>query len=331
MSKLVLGVDGGGTKSHLALFNETGNCISASIYGSLNHEGMKGSYTELEERFNELLPRVLKEAGATIDDIAYAVFGIAGVDTNSQQMMISEMVRKIGFNNYIMCNDAVLGVAAGCPDCVGVCAINGTGFKIAAIDNSGVTVETCGLGTFTDDFGGGHWYGHRAIGTVYNEIYKLGRPTIMKDMLYDLIGITRREDYLEVLNENYYNGSIDAIALNSIVFNAAAAGDAVAIGVLEESAGQYAGAIARIIMDFNFPADRPVYVTLAGSVFVKQKVKLLQDFIRMRVDDALNGRSVEYITLNAPPVAGAVIWASRKAGFNIEMESIKTGLLAAGL
>ena len=331
MSKLILGVDGGATKSHLALFNETGNCVRATVYGPLNHEVMKGSYTELEECFKELLPRVVKEAGATIDDIAYAVFGVAGVDTNSQQALISEMVRKIGFNNHIMCNDAVLGVAAGCPDCVGVCAINGTGFKLAAIDNSGATVETCGLGMFTDDLGGGHWYGHKAIGSVYNEIYKLGRPTIMKDMIYELIGITRREDYLEILTEKYYNGSIDTISLNSIVFNAAAQGDAVATGILEESAEQYAGAIARIIMDFDFPADKPVYVTLAGSVFVKQKVKLLQDFIRMRVDDVLNGSPVEYITLNAPPVAGAAMWAAQKAGFNIEMESIKAGLSAAGL
>jgi len=331
MSRLVLGVDGGGTKSHLALFNESGNCISTALYGTLNHEGMNGSYKELEERLGELLPRVIKDAGAAFDDIAYAVFGIAGVDTNAQQAMISGMVHKIGLKNHIMCNDAVLGVPAGCPDCVGICAINGTGFKLAAIDNSGVTVETCGLGSFTDDLGGGSWYGLRAIGSVYNEIYKLGRPTVMKDMIYDLIGITRREDYLEILNEKYYNGTIDSIALNSIVFNAAANGDAVATGILEESAEQYAGGIARIIMDFDFPADKPAYVTLAGSVFVKQKVKLLQDFIRMRVDDALNGRSVEYINLDAPPVAGAVMWAAQKAGFKIEMESIKAGLTAAGL
>jgi len=331
MSKLILGIDGGATKSHIAFFNENGNCVSSDTYGPLNHEGMEGSYTELEERFNEFLPRVTKNAGATINDIAYAVFGIAGVDTNAQHKLISGMVRKIGFENHIMCNDAVLGVAAGCPECVGVCAINGTGFKLAAIDNSGKTIETCGLGNFTDDLGGGHWYGHRAICTVYNEIYKLGRPTIMKDMIYDLIGITRREDYLEVLYDKYYSGGIDSIALNSIVFNAAEQGDAVAIGVLEASAEEYAGAIARLLLDFDFPADKTAYVTLAGSVFVKQRVKLLQEFIRMRVHDALNGRSVEYITLDTPPVAGAVMWAAQKAGFNIEMQQIKAGLEAAGL
>jgi len=330
-SKFVLGVDGGATKSHIAIFNETGNCVGSAVYGPLNHEVMKGSYNELEEHLRELLPRVVKDAGISIKDITFAVFGMAGVDTNAQQVLISDIVHRIGFENYIMCNDAFLGVAAGCPNCVGICAINGTGFKLAAIDNSGTAVETCGIGMFTDDLGGGHWYGYRAIGSVYNELYKLGRPTIMKDMIYDLVGITRREDYLEVLTEKYYDGKVDKIALNSIVFNAAAQGDAVALGILEESAEQYAGAIARLIIDLDYPISKTVHVTLAGSVFVKQKVKLLHDFIKMRVDDALKGRSVEYTALDAPPVAGAVTWAAQKAGFEIEMESIKAGLEAAGL
>jgi len=331
VSKLILGVDGGATKSHLAFFDDNGNCVGATTYGPLNHEAMKGSYSELEERLRELLPRATESAGTKVGDIEFAVFGLAGVDTDAQQVLISDIVRKIGMTDYIMCNDAFLGVPAGCPDCVGICAINGTGFKLAAIDYSGNAVQTCGLGSFTDDFGGGNWYGHRSIGSVYNELYKLGRPTLMKDMMFDLLGITRREDYLEVLMDKYHGEQIDTIALNSITFDAAASGDAVALGILEESAEQYAGAIVRLILDLDFPVDLPVNVTLAGSVFVKQKVKILQEFISMRVDDALNGHCVIYNQLDAPPVAGAVMWAAQKAGFNMEMESVKAGLTAAGL
>jgi len=331
MSKLVLGVDGGATKSHLAIFNDSGNCVGSAAYGPLNHEVMEGSYEELEKRLGELLPRVVKSAGVSIDDITYAVFGIAGVDTDAQQVLVSDIIKKIGFKNQTTCNDAFLGVAAGCPNCVGVCAINGTGFKLAAIDVSGNAVQTCGLGSFTDDLGGGTWYGLRAISSVYNELYKLGRPTVMREIIFDMIGISRKEEYLEVLTGKYYERELDSVALNSVVFNAAAGGDAVALGILEESAEQYAGAIARLIMDMDFPVDLPVHVTLAGSVFVKQKVKLLQDFIEMRVDEVLSGRSVEYTRLDAPPVAGAIMWAAQKAGFDIDPGSVKAGILAAGL
>jgi len=331
MSKLILGCDGGGTKSHLALFDNTGKCVNAVHYGALNHEGMAGSYSELEEKLGELLPRVIKEAGAGPDDIAFAVFGLAGVDTNAQQVLISDMITKIGLKNQITCNDAFLGVPAGCPECVGICAINGTGFKLAAIDYSGNAVETCGLGPFTDDFGGGPWYGNRTIGTVYNELYKLGRSTVMKDMMFELLGITRREDYLEVFMDKYYGGKINGIALNSIAFNAAELGDEVAIGILDDSAEQYAGAIARLVMDMDFPKEKPVYITLAGSVFVKQKVQVLHKLIEKRVNEALNGQQVIYNKLDASPVAGAVMWASQKAGFDLNITSIKTDLENAGM
>ena len=331
MSRLILGVDGGGTKSHLAIFDEKSKCVNTVHYGALNHEGMPGSYGELEERLGELLSGAVKDAGAEMNDVAFAVLGIAGVDTNAQQVLISDMITKIGLKNQITCNDAFLGVPAGCPECVGICAINGTGFKLAAIDYSGNALETCGLGAFTDDFGGGPWYGHRTIGTVYNELYKLGRPTLMRDMMFDLLGITRREDYLEVFMDKYYSGKINGVALNSIAFNAAELGDEVAIGILDDSAEQYAGAIARLVMDMDFPREKPVHVTLAGSVFVKQKVQVLHKLIEKRVDEALNGQQVTYTKLDASPVAGAVMWASQKAGFNLDITSVKTDLENAGM
>jgi N-acetylglucosamine kinase-like BadF-type ATPase len=162
-------------------------------------------------------------------------------------------------------------------------------------------------------------------------MFKLGRPTIMREMLFELLGITRKEDYLDVITEKFYDSSLDSVAVNSVVFNAAALDDAVAMGILEESAEQYAGGIARLAMDLDFPADRTLYVTLAGSVFVKQKVKILQDLIALRVQEALGGRNVEYLQLEAPPVAGAVMWAAQKACFDVEMDTIKAGLIAAGL
>ena len=331
MKNLILGVDGGATKSHLAIFDDSGNCVATEAYGPLNHEVMKGSYAELEERLFELLPRVVKKASATIDDISFTVLGTGGIDSKAQEVKISDMISRIGLKNHIACNDAFLGVPAGCPDCIGICAINGSGFKLAAIDHSGAAVHTCGLGDFTQDWGGGSWYGHRAVAAAYSEIYKLGQPTVIREMMYEFLGISSREDYLEAFVDKYYGGKLDAVALNSIVFNAAKQGDAVALGILEESAEQYAGAIARLILDMDFPIDNPVYVTLAGSVFVKQKVKALQEFIEMRVDDALRGRSVKYILLDTPPVAGAVMWAAQKAGFKIGADSVKAGLRAAGL
>ena len=331
MSKLILGLDGGATKSHLAIFDESGKLIGASAYGPLNHEVMGGSFKELDKRIGEFIPRVLKETGVSADDIAYAVYGLAGVDTDTQHTRISDMLRKNGIKEYLVCNDAFLGVAAGCPGCIGICAINGTGFKLAAIDNSGAAVQTCGVGGYTGDRGGGTWYGIKAIGAVYGELYKLGKPTVMRDMLFKMTGVTRREDYLEAVTEKYHGGKLNSVALNSVIFDAAAQGDEVSIGILDESAEQYAGGIARLIMDLDFPRDRTVHVTLAGSVFVRQKVRILQQLIEKRVEEAISGYNVEYRRLDAPPVAGAVMWAAQKAGIDLDMSKMKKELAASNL
>jgi len=332
MSNYLLGVDGGGTKSHLVVFDRDGKCVCATAYGALNHEVMEGSYTELEERLLEVIPRTFNNAGIKAEDVAEAVFGVAGVDTTAQMKIVSDIIQKTGLQHFTVCNDAVLGVPAGSPHCAGICAISGTGFKVAAIDYSGVALDTCGLGAYTDDKGGGSWFGLRACGMVYNSLYRLSRPTIMQDMVFSLFGISRKEEYLDAVTESLYGetNQYDSVALNSIAFKAAAEGDAVALDILAESASQYAGAIVRLVLDMDFPEDKVLNITFAGSVFIKQEVKILPEMIEKLVADELKARGVlgnrnepevrriNYTYLQAPPVAGAVIWAAKKAGFTIE-------------
>jgi len=326
MSKLILGVDGGSTKSHLVLFDVDGNCIATEAFGPLNHEVLKGSFDEFNLTLCEKVESALKSVNANCEDVSFAVLGLAGADTTSQHKRLSDIVRSTGINSSLVCSDALLGVLSDCPDNIGICAINGSGFKIAAADKSGASIHTCGVGPLTDDFGGGTWYGQRCISMVYNELYKLGKPTIMREMLYNLTGVKRKEDFLDIVADKYVDGDINLVALNSIPFEAAAAGDDVALGLLDESAEQYAGAIARLAIDMDFPKEDTLHVALAGSVFVKQKVKLLQDLIQKRITDALGARAVNYITANAPPVAGAVIGAMQKSGITPDVAKIKAEL-----
>lgn len=329
MSRYILGIDGGATKSHLAIFSDSGSLAGCETYSELNHEVMEGSYCELEERLAELLPRVFSDAGIGFDDIDFAVFGLAGIDTKAQEDRITDIIRRIGVKHFLACNDAVLGVPAGCPDGIGICAINGTGFKLAAVDYNGAIIDTCGMGTFTDDRGGGTWYGGRACSEVYNALFKLGRPTKMREMLFELMGIESKYEYAGAVNDIFFLNEPSAefrVALNSIPFKAAALGDEVALGILDESAVHYGGAIARIAMDMYFPCDRVLHVTFAGSVFVKQKDSVLHEMIKRHVAEILGEREVRYTIPDAPPVAGAVLLAAQKAGFEIDPAAVKAAL-----
>jgi N-acetylglucosamine kinase-like BadF-type ATPase len=330
MSGWVLGVDGGGTKSHLAMFGPDDSC-RVSVCGPLNHECLPGSYAELEDTLGAFLPGALARAGVTAQDVDFAVFGLAGVDTSAQHARISDMLGALGFSRFLLCNDAYLGVAAGCPGGAGVCAINGTGSVMAAVDAAGTTVQVGGIGALSDDCGGSGWYGEQVLGAVYNALFKRGEPTLLRDMLFAHIAVVRPEAYTEALTSELAAGTLDVNYLNRFVFQAAEQGDAVALGILERSAKHYAGGIAYLAGTLDFPADRALTVTLAGSVFVKERVKLLPNRIAELVRAALPGRSVQFVALDTVPVAGAVLWAARQAGNPLDMAVIRPALSAAGL
>ncbi|MCL2637091.1 MAG: hypothetical protein FWD48_01855 [Oscillospiraceae bacterium] len=326
MSKYILGVDGGGTKSHLALFDENGACVSFKECGTLNHECMPGSFGELEVVLPDMVLNVLSSSRVDISDVAFCVLGIAGADTKSQHETIADIIRKAGIESFALYNDSFLGVAAGCPSGIGICAINGTGSTMAALDYSGKSFQLGGMGLFTDDCGGSTWYGEQVIGVVYNTLFKCAKPTMLKDLFFNHAMFSSKEDYLEELLDKLDSTEIFISDFNRMVFEAASKGDETAMDILRRSAEHYAGGIAHLAKELDFPQDKPLQVALAGSVFVKEKTKILPELIEARVSELLGGRKAEFCALDSPPVAGAVLWAAREAGFDFTLEKIKEEL-----
>lgn len=326
--KYVLGIDGGGTKSHLALFDENGKLVNFLAFGTLNHEGMAGSFEQLRTTFAEVVQKLLKDSNVSFDDLAYGVFGLAGVDTNTQHELITGFVKEAGVQRFILSNDAYLGVPAGCPGGVGMCAINGTGSTIAAIDYSGNTMQIGGLGYASDECGGGSWFGRQALRAVFNALFKKAQPTLMTEMIFNEIGVTRKEDYIEKLMGNLHFTQIRPNRFNPFVFAAADKGDEAAIAILARSTEHFAGTIAYLAEEMDFE-NKPIHVVFAGSVFVKEKVKLLQHMVAKRTVEMLGGRAVSFAEIDTVPVTGAVLWAAQKAGFDFKAESVKEEIAKA--
>ena len=331
MKKYIVGIDGGGTKSHLAIFDRTGQCVAVANHGPLNHEVLKGAFVQLEKEFTAFVIDALATVGATCDDVAFAAIGLAGVDTDNQHKIISEIVKRVGFTDFILCNDAFLGVPAGCPGGVGICIINGTGSSMAAVDNSNNTVQVAGLGHFSNDCAGSSHYACKLLGAVYGELFKCEPKTPMTGLLFDKLGISDSNDYVDKITSEVESGRITFSDLNMMFFEAVALGDEVTYGFLQESAEHYAGGISYLAKNLDFPDSRTLYVTLAGSIFTKEKTGKLPDLIAKEVNKRLPGRSVEFNLLNTVPVAGAVYWAGKEAGFNIELERISKSLAEVGL
>ena len=309
MKNYIIGVDIGGTKSHLALFDTEGNFIDLGHWGCLNHEGLEGSFEQLDSEFGQFVNQTLLKHGITVDQIAQAALGVAGVDTKAQHGIVSQIIKKHGIKNFTLANDAFLGIPAGSKTGAGICAINGTGCTLAGINKEGKMLQIGGVGVLSADMGGGGYLGERLLMAVYCELFRKGEPTLLTQRVFEKLGITSKYDYVEIMQEKIYNGTFDIYKAGPLIFEAVHQNDKVAANILKEIAESYSNGITCMIEELEFPKNEELHIVLAGSVFVKGEHPLLVNSLKENVTAKNPGYNLTYNLLNVPNVAGAVLWA----------------------
>ena len=307
----VIGVDVGATKSHLALFDSQGNKVQFGQWGPLNHEGLPGSYGQFEDEFGQFLNRTISGPGISMKQISHAVLGIAGVDTRKQHSIISGILKKLGFENFTLVNDAFLGIPAGSRTGTGICAINGSGCTLAGINREGKTLQIGGVGWVSAEKGGGGHMSRSVVSAVFSELFRKDERSCMTPLLLEYFGLTEstKYDWVDRIYEMREEGSYETIRILNILFDAVGKNDRVATGILRNVAYSYAGGISCMIDEMRYPHDEEVNIVLAGSVFVKGRNPFLIDTLKEKINKDNPSYHFNYTLLEVPPVAGAVIWA----------------------
>jgi N-acetylglucosamine kinase-like BadF-type ATPase len=313
----VIGIDVGGTKSHLALFDTTGTLVDFAHWGGLNHEGLPGSFKQFNDEMTQYVTQVLSKNKIKIEQITSAVFGLSGTDTKAQYKILSDIMTGIGFKKFILANDAFLGIPAGSPLGTGICAINGTGCTLAGINKEGKMLQIGGVGYISADYGGGGFLGRTVISTVYSELFRKGEPTCLTPALFEILGITDKYDYVDRIYKKFEEGNFNITGLAKMLFDAAMKNDKVSLDILRDVGLNYANGIRGMIdeLDFN-NTDEDLYIIFAGSVFVKGKHPMMIDTIKEKLSEGNYRCNFKYTLLKVPPVAGAVFWALNNLGVN---------------
>lgn len=307
---VVLGVDGGGTKTHYALMRADGSLLGSMSGGPSNHESLARGFSELQELFETVLPPFLSKHGLAPQSLSGAVFGLAGVDTLRQHEIISEMLRDVGFSGFTLCNDAFLGVKSGCPSGAGICAINGTGFSIGGIDHRGRMLQVGGMGDYTGDEGGGGMLKVHVIRCVYEHLYKDAPATQLVGRLFRLIGISDPSDFPEILFREMAEGRCVTRDVLQIAFDAANEGDPVALDLLDRSGNEYARCIQAVARRLDLlDGSDPLEIALAGSLFTRATCRRTAETLEARLREWNPGRAISIERSTADPVSGALLWA----------------------
>lgn len=316
---VVLGVDGGNTKTDYLLHDLNGHLIAHLRAGTCSHESlsMEGAKREMGARIGELL----QMARLGIGDVAAGAFGLAGIDQPLQQRELTRILREIGFVNFIAMNDSFLGIKAGSESGIGICSINGTGTASGGIDRHGNWMQVGGLGKLSGDYGGGQYIAEEAILGVYNAIFRFGEATGLVPPMLSLFHCDAPDDFHVACSTEFATERrVTAKEIIDILFQQSTAGDPVSRRIVTHVAEELARSAAGCAVRLQFEGVIPV--VLIGSVWTKGRHQPMIDHFQ-EVFCRLTKRECRIILLEAPPAAGSVLWALELALKKMPVDTLR--------
>ncbi len=303
-----IGVDGGGTKTAFALFDEKKNIISTVYEGGTNHENLAGGFDEAASIIMQGINALLEENKLSLCDISHTLMGLAGIDHPYQHEAICEELDDRGLENYSIYNDGFIVTKAGSPSGIGIGYNCGTGTCCNSVDSRGELLQIGGFGEMSGDEGNGHWIATRAFRLVFDEICLKKHKSLITELFCKNFDIEPERDALlgtiAVIEAIAMEKSIRTLI--DIFFEAAATGDEVVLTVIDEMAERGADFIAAHTRIQKFDID-VIDVVLSGSIHTKLPSDIYIEKLKQKAAEK-SGRRMNFIILKDAPVTGCINW-----------------------
>ena len=305
--KYYIGVDGGGTKTAYALFDENKNLLEMVKGPGSNHENYEGGFDEAAKIIWAGINSLLMESGKKLSDISFTLMGLAGIDHQFQHDEMYKRLSNYGLCDFEIYNDGFIVVKAGSTGKEAIGYNAGTGTCCNAIDSDGKMLQLAGLSEFSGDEGNGHWIAMMTYRTIYDDVYLGLGETALTKMFYDEYSITTREQFLSYVSEfESENPDPFIMRLIDFFFDAAKLGDKKTLAIVEEMAQRGSDLIAAHAKQLNFVCDE-IEVVLSGSIHTKLPSDIYIDRLKELCVEK-SGRKMKFIKLTQPPVTGCINW-----------------------
>jgi N-acetylglucosamine kinase-like BadF-type ATPase len=308
----VLAIDGGGSKTDVALIGSDGSVI-ATVRGPGSNQDITGPETALAI-LRDLVSAVASKAGLAAGEIiaTHTSACLAGADLPEEEAELGGVVQAQGWSeSSTVLNDTYAVLRAGLNDDGshwGVGVVCGQGTNCVAVAPDGRTSRFPALGQISGDWGGGGDLGPEALWWAVRAEDGRGPETSLRAAVAAHFGVSRVEDVVIGL----HFGKIQYAALHGLVpvlFEVAGSGDQAARDVLirqaEEIFLMVEVAARRLgLTDPQVRGGQPVPVVLGGSLMTARD-PLLTGAITERVTARIPDAMIRIV--DVPPVAGAAL------------------------
>lgn len=310
--KYYIGVDGGGTKTAFALFDENKNVVAQNETEGSNHENLEGAIPQAAGIIANGIKGLLEKANLKFGDIDGILMGLAGIDHPYQHDEMQEELKKLGITGCCIYNDGFIVIKAGVGAGAGIGYNCGTGTCCNCIDSDGNMLQVGGFDVLSADKGNGHWVGAQTFKIMYDELCLGKNKSLITALMGEKAGIKDRETLLNSIAvlEDEEKGEEFLRKLIVSFFEAANNEDEEALKVIEEMAQRGADFICSHVNNMNFKDD-VINVVLSGSIHTKLPSHKYTDRMAELVAQR-TGRKFNFIKLDCAPVTGCVNWLLEK-------------------
>lgn len=303
-SGLAVAVDGGGTKTDAVALSLDGDLVGRRRGpGSSPHfEGLEASVGIVDELVRDV-------SGGS--PVAQVDLYLSGLDLPVEIAQYRDALAPLDWASasLVVDNDLFALLRAGTEERDAVAVVCGSGVNAVGVRADGATVRFPSLGPLSGDWGGGSGLGPEALWHAARDVDGRGPGTMLTGLLLEHLGAASVPELIEEYHfERRPQSELTAVA--PLIFEAAAAGDAVAIGLVERQADEVVAFARAIVSRLDF-ADRAVPVVLGGSILTAGHA-LLDERIETGLREVAPHARV--VRLSAPPIVGAALAALAHAG-----------------
>ncbi|UDL93393.1 N-acetylglucosamine kinase [Lichenihabitans sp. PAMC28606] len=304
---LLLGLDGGGSKTILACVDRQGSIVAlrhGTALDPMADPDWPTRFADLLASLQDLLP-----------DVRRAVLGLpfhGEVEAISRQQN-AVVASLLGMPCEVL-NDvhvAFEGALAGKP---GVLALAGTGSMGWAGDGRDRHIRVGGWGDLLGDEGSAHWVGREALSQMTQALDGRSADKVFADALLASLRIGEAE----VIGWSYLNSSrrSDVAALAEVVDDLAETGNATALTILARAADYLIDHVRAAARRIGTP--QPLVWSHAGGLFRSATVLRL-------MTEALGAP----VAPDLPPIGGAILRAARQSGWTTDDPAWRARLAAS--
>jgi len=302
----ILGVDGGGTKTMIAVADLNGEIIIEKSIGSINFKsiGVDGAAKNFVQGIKSVIKELESDGSTPYFKSSY--FGLAGLNTSYDKVVCVKIVLNESINSYlnlqkaVLCNDTVIGLAAGSMNKNKVIIICGTGSNCYGINEEEDEAKANGWDYILGDEGSGISMGIKTLRAIMQAYDGRGDETLLTKKVYEFLNINSVDE----LNKWTYDDifSKDRFASLSLpLCETAEMGDKVAIKILKEEAEEVIRNVTAVVKRLHLE-DREFDLVFVGNNF--KCIKYFQKIILKKLKDSFP--KVNFIPLTSKPVIGAI-------------------------